>query len=34
MKILEQVYDVPLGVRLVEKIPFIKNISYDTKNNL
>lgn len=31
--LLEQVFDVPLGVRLVEKIPFIKNLSYDAKNS-
>ena len=34
MKLFEQVYDVPLGVRLVEKIPCIKTISADLKNNL
>ena len=32
--LLEQVYDVPMGVRLLRKIPFIRNISYDRKNNL
>lgn len=32
--LLEQVYDVPVGIRLLEKIPFIRNISYDWKNNL
>ena len=31
---MEQVFDVPLGVRLLEKIPFIKNISYNWKNYL
>lgn len=29
---LEQVFDVPLGVRLMEKIPRIKNMSHASKN--
>ena len=32
--LLEQVYDVPLGIRLLEEIPGIRNISYKLKNNL
>lgn len=32
MFLLEQVYDVPLGVRLLNKIPFVKCIPYNWKN--
>ena len=34
MKLLEQVYDVPLGIRLIEKMACIKNISVEFKTNL